>query len=149
MTSVIARSRTVVASCVRKAIRRLLRLMPSRLAKVIVEESIASSHEMGRDFLTLRARSKSGDVANYTPADSIPARSTVHPAIILQGPLVAIDDFSLETVRYYRRFAPKSVVIVSTWSDESESELQKLRDLGAEVITSDRPIEPGRMNVNL
>lgn len=143
-----AKAKSTVASAARSVVRGLLRVLPARLLALVVEESVASLHRTGDKFLSLRVRRKSGDAPAYYPIDPIAAPATVHPAILLQGPLLTADDFTLETVRYYRKCAPKSIVIVSTWHGESEAVLQRIRALGADVVLSDKPSTAGRMNVN-
>jgi hypothetical protein len=69
-------------------------------------------------------------------------------AIVVQGPLIAADDYTLDSVRLYRRNCPAVRVIVSTWQDSDPTLLSKLRELGAIVVTSAAPPAPGILNVN-
>jgi hypothetical protein len=70
-------------------------------------------------------------------------------AVMLQGPLRHDDDFTVETVRHYRRSMPASRIIVSTWDDEDAQAIQRLRIAGARVVLARRPANRGPMNVNL
>lgn len=68
--------------------------------------------------------------------------------IVLQGPLRADDDFSFNTVVYYKKMYPDAHVIVSTWDDEDEIEIHRIEEAGAEVLTSRRPEFGGHLNIN-
>lgn len=70
-------------------------------------------------------------------------------AILLQGPLVRENDFTAETVRRYRTNFPKAPLIVSTWADESDIELELLDQMGAVVLTQQQPTSAGIKNSNL
>lgn len=147
--TIAASAKSATVSGARSTVRTLVRLFSVRILGLIIEESVIRLHQVGNNFITVRMRRITDDVAPYAPIDAVGSPPFVHPAIVLQGPLLRTDRFSLETVRHYRRVAADSVVIVSTWNDESESALQELRDLGADVVVGERPTASGRMNVNL
>lgn len=69
--------------------------------------------------------------------------------IIIQGPIRYKDDFTLETVRYYGRIFPGVQVIVSTWENESQTYIDKLkREKNCVVVVSKYPDCSGAGNVN-
>lgn len=57
-------------------------------------------------------------------------------AIIISGKLVLKDHFTLETVKLYKRYYPDSPIIVSTWVDEDNNELEKIYRSGAIIVKS-------------
>ena len=69
-------------------------------------------------------------------------------AIVVQGPYLEKENFTLETLRMYRRNFPESIIILSTWTlpkcDESA-----LNQIGVNVSLNERPIDAGVSNVNL
>ncbi|MCM1498986.1 MAG: WavE lipopolysaccharide synthesis family protein [Clostridium sp.] len=69
----------------------------------------------------------------------MPASTISDIAIVIQGPIKYEDDFTLETVKLYRKMFPNCLVIVSTWSDEDVGMLNKISELGAVVLESDMP----------
>lgn len=70
-------------------------------------------------------------------------------AVIIQGPLKHEESFTLETVRLYKKsLLPSTHIIVSTWEDEDSSALEELRALGAHVIVSKKPDNPGLFHIN-
>lgn len=94
----------------------------------------------------------------WTSVISRPKRPEPHPpvlandcpaAVMMQGPLRCEDDFTVETVRHYRRAMPAARIIVSTWDDEDANAIQQLESAGARVVLSERPANRGAMNVNL
>ncbi len=60
-------------------------------------------------------------------------------SIILQGPLRQDYDFTLETVKLYKKIYPACQIIVSTWEAESQEYIKKIKDTGAVVIQSKDP----------
>lgn len=104
---------------------------------------------VGTDFICVRRRPKKGDSPTHRLIDPLTARPEGQIAIILQGPIDTTDDFTAETIKYYRLICPELTVIVSTWENEPEDRLRRCRDLGAVVVTSKQPEIAGRVNVNL
>lgn len=69
-------------------------------------------------------------------------------AIVLQGPVVSENDFTLETVRLYKRTCPGATIIVSTWDDAPDDLCARLKSEGAHVVKSSLPPFTGVGNVN-
>jgi hypothetical protein len=70
-------------------------------------------------------------------------------AIIIQGPLNLKDDFTLETVRLYKKIFQGAHIILSTWSDEPSHMLKMIESEGVELVLSERPEDFGIYNINL
>lgn len=68
--------------------------------------------------------------------------------IIIQGPLKHEDNFTLETVEYYRKLFPTAILIISTWRDENKETLEQLKKAGAHIVVSELPEVRGVANVN-
>lgn len=60
-------------------------------------------------------------------------------AIVIQGKLMSKYNFTLESVRLYKRLYPDSKIIVSTWSNEPSEQIVALKKEGVEVILNDIP----------
>lgn len=69
-------------------------------------------------------------------------------AIVMQGPLMVKDDFTLETAKYYKKCYQKAIVIVSTWDDADARTLRLLRENGIIVVLSKLPDNCGHLNIN-
>lgn len=79
-----------------------------------------------------------------------PDKSTVaiKMAIVLQGPIIRENYFTLETVRLYKKIFPNHYIIVSTWDDENTDYLDQFIKEGAEVILNKKPAYSGPYNIN-
>ncbi len=69
-------------------------------------------------------------------------------AIVIQGPIRKEDNFTLETVKFYKRNYPATTVFLSTWTDEDISAFEVLKDKNFKIIQSVKPY-PGSGNINL
>ena len=69
-------------------------------------------------------------------------------AIVVQGPYLDKEKFTLETLRGYRKNFPESVIILSTWS-VPEGDKFFLQQIDVEIILNKKPIYWGVSNVNL
>lgn len=70
-------------------------------------------------------------------------------AIVMQGPLMTKDDFTLETLALYKQFVPNASLILSTWVGEDADSIDRIKQLGVEVILNDKPAHAGARNINL
>lgn len=99
----------------------------------------------GPDFLTFHARPKRA-VDVLTWPDRVADAGTI--AIVMQGPIAARFDFTLETLRLYGRI-PHCRRILSTWEDTPDEHLAPLRAMGVDVVLCKKPPQPGLFNVNM
>lgn len=73
----------------------------------------------------------------------------LHFAIVLQGPIRVEDNFTFNTAMFYKENYPNAVVIVSTWNNEPEEEINRLKNAGIDVVLCHKPENCGHKNVNL
>ncbi len=85
----------------------------------------------------------------FLTSDPDPLTDPKKMAIILQGPLARASNFTLETVKLYKKIFPQTFIIVSTWDDENAKDITLLRNEGADVLLNKKPSYPGPYNVNL
>lgn len=70
-------------------------------------------------------------------------------AIVLQGPLVVEENFTLETVKMYRKIYPETVLIISTWRGEDEQTLREIERIdGCYLVINQLPNYSGILNLN-
>lgn len=100
--------------------------------------------EKGNFFLSYRLRLKTA-LPNYSILYSDHCSKT---AIILQGPVRHEDNFTLETVKFYKSTVEDAIVIVSTWDTESSVTIEQLKKAGAVVVTTKAPNSGGHLNIN-
>jgi len=78
-----------------------------------------------------------------------PEKSLPKTAVVIQGPILKTDDFTLESVKLYRKNFSQSLIIVSTWKDENPEYLEKIKKEGAVIVLSEKPAYPGPKNLNM
>lgn len=69
-------------------------------------------------------------------------------AIVIQGPIRDEDDFTIETIKLYKKMYPKIDIIISTWIDISEKQLEKIKKLDVHLVINEKPIYSGLGNMN-
>lgn len=69
-------------------------------------------------------------------------------AIVIQGPIVATHNFSLETIRLYKKNFPGTLIILSTWEGEDHVQIRNIKEEGVCVLENKKPQNPGITNVN-
>lgn len=100
----------------------------------------------GDDFISYNCRPKSGD--NYIINKEVGEDLNEKCAIVIQGPILIENDFTIETAKLYKNMYPKQSIIVSTWKDADLNSIKKLKDLNVEVVLNDPPKTTGLGNIN-
>ena len=78
-----------------------------------------------------------------------PSSNASRFSIIMQGPLVLKDDFTLETVKTYERIYPGVLVIISTWNTEDRQYIERIKqETSAKIVLSEYPQHSGCFNIN-
>lgn len=70
-------------------------------------------------------------------------------AIIIQGPLITKDEFTLETIKLYIKLFPNAIIILSTWIDEKQNLISRFDSLGICILLNKKPDYAGFSNINL
>lgn len=70
-------------------------------------------------------------------------------AIVIQGPLIIKDNFTVETLKLYIKLFKEHKLILSTWSDSDSNILENIKKLGIEVVLNIKPKNEGISNINL
>lgn len=99
--------------------------------------------ELG-DYYTLNPLWKIS-MKKYLP--EIDCRDT---AIVMQGPIEKKDDFTIESLMYYRKIYPNTLIILSTWEGEADGRFLWIAEgIGIVVLQSVMPADRGVMNIKL
>ena len=69
--------------------------------------------------------------------------------ILLQGPLINEDDFTIETLKLYKKLFSSTKIVLSTWKDENIELINQIKKLDVDVVLSDKPKYAGLANINL
>lgn len=122
------------------------RRLADRIFDRLSRKAIDWENTRGESFMTAHFRPRrASEIGTW----SDPAIAHPRAAVVMQGPIHAEHDFTLETLRLYARQMPGTHLILSTWSDTSPAALQPIRDLGATVVLSEKPAYAGPFNVNM
>lgn len=115
--------------------------------KINTFKSIFKSISRARSqFITVHERPIKAEQIN-TWSDQL--KTTPKIAIVLQGRLINDDDFTLETVKLYKKHFTETIIIISTDIGSDKSLIAKLKEIGAVVVTTERPSVTGIGNINL
>ncbi len=99
-------------------------------------------------FLTIIARPTAS--ASMEGIFSDPVKKLPTTAIVMQGPIIYRENFTLETIKLYKKTFPDCLLIVSTWENENHEYLEKIRKCGAVVLENTFPPKPiGEYTINL
>jgi hypothetical protein len=121
---------------------RLTGLIQCGVAKNIIQVIEADQ----KKFITYHCR-PIRSVEIETRADNV--KNTRKLAIVIQGPVLRDNDFTLETTKLYKKHFPRAIIILSTWEEESPETIKEFGDLGIEVILNEKPDYVGVSNINL
>lgn len=69
-------------------------------------------------------------------------------AIVMQGPVIKKAQFTLDTLKLYRKVYPGIKIILSTWINTDKAVLEEISKLNIEIITSELPYFSGDSNIN-
>ena len=127
---------------IKASLTRLLRLIGPRTSLECVADALTSNGQ----FVTFHHRPI---LASSVATGSDDERSGERLAIVIQGPIVHCDDFTLETARIYRRHFPGAQLILSSWEDEPRDMVERFRNLGVAVVLNRKPEFAGVGNINL
>lgn len=117
-----------------------------RLIRRLLRWSVDQQNSGGQFFTTLHQRPKQdAQIGTWPEPDCV----TGGAAIVMQGPIATQDDFTLETLRLYRRHMPQTHLVLSTWDDTDPAHLAGIADLGVEIVLSEKPSVPGLFNINM
>ncbi len=117
-----------------------------RIGRRVLLSTIARMNRRADAYLTYTSRPKFSE--QVAPL-SEPEENFGPMAIVMQGPIAEVDNFTLETMRIYQRTMPNVRRILSTWNDTPDDLLHPFRDEGVEVVLSEKPKIPGPSNINM
>lgn len=69
--------------------------------------------------------------------------------IVIQGPLVIEENFTLETVKLYKSFFKNIQIVVSSWEGENQNYVSLIKSEDVTVVLNKKPKNAGALNSNL
>ena len=89
-------------------------------------------------------------MTNVQGRDEIRSISIDDIGIVMQGPLYKQENFTLETLKFYRSIYPNVPIVLSTWKGEGDDDfINRCRELGVVFLANEKPPGPDWQNVNL
>ena len=128
-----------------KILRRILASIFLRASNSIYESISHLQSHTKNHFLTYHLRPKFAAEINTNTANQIPPNKL---AIIIQGPLLRTNNFTIETIKLYKQIFRGAKLILSTWEDENQETIDEAKTHGVEVIVNKFPNKSGPFNVN-
>jgi len=104
----------------------------------------ATANNRVKDYVTLLIRPKKVFRREVGPVHSVGGC----PVILIQGQIVRDDQFTIETIKLYKRIFPSIPLVVATWEDEAREDLEEIAALGARVVLCKKPFNSGFLNFN-
>lgn len=70
-------------------------------------------------------------------------------AIVIQGPIQYMDNYTITTARLYREWYPNAPIVISTWKNEATDIFRdECRKINVVLLENDLPAEPGYGHIN-
>jgi hypothetical protein len=100
-------------------------------------------------YISISTREKHFDKNNFNRFNRYPNINS-NFGILIQGPIVLKDSFTLETIKLYRYFYPNITIVFSTWKFTIPPKIKlQLIKLNVIILENDIPDYLGVVNVNL
>lgn len=135
---------------------KLFLIFPFLIGKLLKQEDMAANfiipfaeaaEELSNCYITCNFRPKKAKDA--PPRSNITISSRLSDiAIVIQGPLCVKNDFTLETVKLYRKYWPTTKIVISCWKNENLKQIKFLQEQNCEVVLNDYPEFSGYGNMN-
>ncbi|MFQ1933230.1 WavE lipopolysaccharide synthesis family protein [Aeromonas veronii] len=107
-----------------------------------------NNSKRAQEFLTIHSRPVNADNVGATVLFETGLYFDV--GILIQGPILTNNNFTLETIRLYRKMFPSVNITLSTWRSDSHKICSRQLDLlRCNLVLSERPVFTGSHNINL
>ncbi|MFA5832063.1 MAG: WavE lipopolysaccharide synthesis family protein [Bacteroidota bacterium] len=134
-----------LTSTVKYILSALFSILSTKVLYILLETLNIARDKKSKTYSTYHQRPMYADVIGTISDNS---KVNIKTAIILQGPVVTENDFTLETIKIYKRHFKNCQLIFSTWDDEDDSHLSKISDENIDIILNKKPYSPGPQNIN-
>ncbi len=87
------------------------------------------------ELITYHIRPRNNKVFHTQPS----VKNNLQCGILMQGPIDLNKNFTLETIKIYKRLYQNTPIILSTWDDEDRDALDQIQNHGVEIVTTKKP----------
>lgn len=112
----------------------------------IIDFLVGIGERIASRYLTIHIRPMYSEKVIVDPGD---IRDYSEYAIVIQGPILSKNNFTLETARLYKKYFPNALIILSTWEGEDAYCISQAKKEGIEVLVNKKYAQPGPLNINL
>lgn len=128
---------------------RLFDIALNKLSYNILEQlhlkTLKLLNKHGTSFITYQKRPKLANDISFDIQENIYSEF----AIILQGPIILEENFTIETIKIYKKHFPKATIIVSSWEDTNSDVINIITKLDVVFLSNKKPPFRGHQNINL
>lgn len=136
---------TALKRCLLKVNLSILARMAKSRASLL-NELATVIEKNGENYIQFRLRPKNSKLYKQPILRTTLKNGEV--AIVLQGLIETKDDFTLETVRLYKKIIPEAFIIISTWDTTEETLINEFRNEGCHIVINKSFKNSGIGNVN-
>jgi hypothetical protein len=138
--------KTVLLKTITTLLRAIFKLIPKvPVVSGLLRDLIEVVGEREKLFNTYHSRPMNS-ASVCTRSDEV--RNQKRLGIVIQGPIIGENDFTLETVKIYKKHFSDALIILSTWEDEDSAAVMRFEELGISVILNEKPNYSGTSNIN-
>ncbi len=125
---------------------KFLNLLSKKIARKAFLYDAANQEKYLNCYITFNYRARN---AEYIHCNNNFFNDYKNVAIVIQGPIAAKDNFTIETIKYYRKMYKNIVIILTTWKDDNNKSIkEELKDLNVYFVENCPPEKSGLGNIN-
>lgn len=130
-----------------KFLVKIISYLPEKALKYFIARFIKNMSSYTNYYYTYHRRPKFFNKVHYS--DIFEETKYSHIGLVIQGPLLTEEHFTLNSVLLYKKNYPDIKIVVSTWKNSDEKEVKLFQEKGIDIILLERPLVTGSHNINL
>ena len=136
----------MIRKMLKKAFYKFLSTLTIKQSRGVWQYIMTMLNTKGEGYLTYHSRPKfSKDISTWSDI----LKKMPRFAIVIQGPIDKENDFTLETVRIYKKHFKNAIIILSTWENENKEYLVNFEKEEIFILLNKLPEYVGEKNINL
>ncbi len=124
---------------------RCVRKILGRRGEGLLKDLLEAVEDGEKAFISYHSRPMNSSSVS-TQSDEVKNQRRL--AIVIQGPIISKNDFTLETVKIYKKHFGNAFIVLSTWSDEDAVAIRRFEESGVSVVLNAKPAYAGTSNIN-
>lgn len=136
----------LILECIATLIAILICVFPEKIFKFLLSSLLKKLSKYTDFYYTYHRRPKNFQDVHY--ANIFQEKDYSHIGVVIQGPVLDEDDFTLNTALLYKKLFKNIKIVISTWNDTKIDIVKKFHSHGIEVLLLDKPKVTGSHNIN-